>query len=136
MKINRAFFLILSVSVALIACEKGPGKGGTSKITGKIIVREYNRDFTIQKTPDYPGAKEDVFIIYGGDAVYGDKFETGYDGTYEFNYLREGSYTVYAYSKDSTKNYDLTSELIPVFKEVEVTNKDQTVEVPDIIILK
>lgn len=136
MKINKSIVFLLLISSVFVACEKGPGRGGTSTITGKVIVREYNRDFTIQKTPDYPGAKEDVFIIYGGDEVYGDKFETHYDGTYEFNYLREGSYTVYAFSKDSTKNYDLTSELIPVFREVEISGKNQTVEVPDIIILK
>jgi len=136
MKISRTIILALFVTIALVACEKEAGRGGTSKITGKVIIREYNRDFSVQKTPDYPGAKEDVFIIYGGDAVYGDKFETHYDGTYEFTYLREGSYTVYAYSKDSTNNYDLTSELIPVIREVEITGKDQTVEVPDIIVLK
>ena len=136
MKISRTIIFSLFVIIALGACEKDAGIGGTSTITGKVIIREYNRDFTIQKTPDYPGAKEDVYIIYGGDAVYGDKFETNYDGTYEFNYLREGSYTVYAYSKDSTKNYDLTSELIPVIREVEISGKNQTVEVPDIIVLK
>jgi hypothetical protein len=122
--------------VSFLACEKEAGKGGTSTIRGKVIIREYNKDFTIQKVPDYPAAKKDVFLIYGDDAVYGDKFETSYDGTYEFNYLREGNYTVFAYSKDSTKNYDLTSELIPVIREVEITGKNQTVEVPDMIILK
>ncbi len=136
MKTITTFFLVLLLGIGFIACEKDPGKGGTSTIRGKVIIREYNRDFTIQKTPDYPGAKEDVFIIYGDDAVYGDKFETNYDGIYEFNYLREGSYTVYAYSKDSTKNYDLTSEEIPVIRQVEITAKNQTVEVPDIIVLK
>ncbi len=136
MKTSTVFSLILFVCIGFMACEKGPGKGGTSKITGKVTIREYNRDFTIQKAEDYPGAKEDVFIIYGDDAVYGDKFETNYDGTYEFNYLREGSYTVYAYSKDSTKNYDLTSELIPVIRQVEITGKNQTVEVSEIIVLK
>lgn len=136
MKMNRTIILSLFIVMALVACEKEAGRGGTSKIKGKVIVREYNRDFTIQKVPDYPAAKEDVFIIYGGDEVYGDKFETHYDGTYEFDYLREGSYTVYAYSKDSTFDYDLTSQLVPVFQEVEITGKNQTVEAPDIIILK
>jgi hypothetical protein len=136
MKTITTFFLILFLGIGFTACEKDPGKGGTSTIRGKVIIREYNRDFTIQKVPDYPGAKEDVFIIYGDDAVYGDKFETDYNGVYEFNYLREGSYTVFAYSKDSTKNYDLTSEEIPVIRQVEITAKNQTVEVPDIIVLK
>lgn len=136
MKISITFFFIIFIGLGFLACEKDAGKGGTSKIRGKVIIREYNRDFTIQKTPDYAGAREDVFIIYGNNAVYGDKFEANYNGVYEFDYLREGSYTIFAYSKDSTKNYSATSELIPIIRQVEVTGKDQTVEVPDIIVLK
>ena len=68
--------------------------------------------------------------------VYGDKFEAHHDGTYEFNYLREGRYKVFAYSKDSTLNYDITSQEKAIIKEVEITGKDQLVEVPEIIILK
>ena len=123
------FIIVLLFS----ACEKGPGEGGTSTIKGKVIVREYNGDFTILRDV-YPGAKEDVYIIYGDDEVYGDKFETSYDGTYEFDYLTEGNYTVFAYSKDTTNR--ITSEKIAIIREVEITDKNQVVEVPDIIIAK
>lgn len=132
---SKIFFGLLILVLLTYACEKGPGRGGTSTIRGKIIVHEYNRDFSILRDT-YPGAKEDVYIIYGDDVVYGDKFEANHDGTYEFNYLREGHYTVFAYSKDSTLNYDITSQEIPVIEKVEITQKDQVVEVPDIIILK
>lgn len=132
---TKFFFGLLILMLLTYACEKEPGRGGTSTIHGKVIVHEYNKSFTNQPQI-YPGAKEDVYIVYGDDMVYGDRFETHYDGTYEFNYLREGNYKVYAYSKDSTLNYDLTSQEIPVIKEVEITGKDQVVEVPDIIILK
>lgn len=131
----KLFFGILALVLITYACEKDPGRGGTSTIRGKVIVHEYNKNFTIPRDT-FPGAKEDVYIIYGDDMVYGDRFEAHYDGTYEFNYLREGQYKVYAYSKDSTLNYDVTSQEIPVIKEVEITGKDQVVEVPDIIILK
>ena len=125
----------MAVMIVITSCEKSEGPGGTSTIRGKIIVREYNKDFTILRDT-YPGAGEDAFIIYGDDEVYGDKFEASYDGMYEFNYLRNGTYTIFAYSKDSTLNYDITSQEIPVFKTVEITEKNQVVEVPDIIILK
>ncbi len=130
-------FLGAALISALIftACEKGPGRGGSSTIRGKVTVIEYNRDFTIARDT-FPGAGEDVFIIYGDDVVYGDKFEAHYDGTYEFRYLRKGTYKVYAYSKDPTLNYDLTSAKIPIIETVEITGKDQVVEVPEIIILK
>jgi hypothetical protein len=128
--ISGIFFLL---AITLASCEKGPGTGGTSTIRGKVMVREYNGDFTILRD-EYPGAKEDVYLIYGDDFVYGDKFETNFDGSYEFDYLREGSYTVYAYSKDSTNL--ITAEVIAVIKQVEITAKEQIVVVPDIIILK
>ncbi len=121
------------IAFCFTACEKGPGEGGTSTIRGKVIIREYNGDFTIMRD-EYPGAKEDVYIIYGDDYVYGDKFETSYDGAYEFDYLLEGNYKVFAYSKDTTNL--ITDEQVAIVREVEITGKNQVVEVPDIIIAK
>jgi hypothetical protein len=125
-------FAILLI-LGLASCEKGPGEGGTSTIRGRVVVHDYNGDFTILRDT-FPAAKEDVYIIYGDDYVYGDKFETSYDGSYEFNYLQEGSYTVYAYSKDSTSL--IIAKIVAVMKQVEITGKNQIVEVPDIIILQ
>jgi len=124
---------LLFFSVLITACEKMPGEGGTSTIRGKVIVREFNDDFTDFRD-QYPGAKEDVYIIYGEDEVYGDKFETNYDGTYEFNYLTEGKYRVFAYTDDSIPPF--TNELIPVIREVEITGKNQVIEVTDIIVTR
>ena len=133
MKTKFVSGFLFMIALLFSACEKGPGEGGTSTIRGKVIIREYNGDFTILRDV-YPGAKEDVYIIYGDDYVYGDKFETNYDGNYEFDYLLEGSYKVFAYSKDT--NNLITSERIPIIREVEITDKNQVVEVPDIIIAK
>jgi hypothetical protein len=131
---TKVFILLALVSIVLFtACEQGSGEGGTSTIRGKVIIREYNADFTILRDT-YPAAKEDVYIIYGDEFVYGDRFETSFDGAYEFKYLREGSYTIFAYSDDSTNL--ITDEKIAITREVDITGKDQVVEVPDIIILK
>ena len=43
-------------------------------------------------------AKTDVFIIYGNEVYFGNDVETGADGMYQFEYLRPGDYTVFAYS--------------------------------------
>ncbi|MBA7712176.1 hypothetical protein ES703_121146 [subsurface metagenome] len=94
MKAKNFLLLILFGALVFTACEKGPGEGGTSTIRGKVIMYEYSRDLLICYDT-LPGAREDVYIIYGDDAVYGDRFETSWDGTYEFNYLREGHYTVF-----------------------------------------
>jgi hypothetical protein len=115
------------------SCEKEEGIGGTSSITGKVRVRQYNDNFTI-KVEEYYATDEDVFIIYGDDDVYGDKTSTSHDGTYRFDYLREGSYTIFAYSEDSAEFP--TQHEIPVMKNIEITGKNKEIVVDDIIILK
>ena len=128
----KKIFYLAVIVLGFVACEKEEGRGGTSTITGTVLVQEYNLDFTIMRD-EYPAQDVDVYVIYGNDEVYGDRFQTGYDGKYEFNYLQEGSYKIYVLSKDKTNL--LTDELIPVFEDVEITGKDQAVEVPDIIII-
>ena len=118
--------------VMATACEKEEGVGGTSTITGKVMVREYNGNFTYMIGEYYAG-DQDVYLIYGNDSVYSDKFTTSYDGTYRFEYLREGTYRVFAYSLDSAA-YPL-DKVTEVMKEVTITGKDQVVVVEDIIVL-
>jgi hypothetical protein len=133
---TRILFLFMFLSlISFTACDNGSGKGGTSTIRGKVWVREYNKDFTIQKTPDYPAQELRVYLIYGDDDVYSDDFRTDNNGEYEFKYLREGKYTVFVYSKDSTLDYNYTNQLKAISREVEITDKNQTVEVPDMLIL-
>lgn len=114
----------------LSSCEKEEGKGGNSTIYGKIYVKDYNSTFTVLQD-EYYAQDENVYIIYGDDKTYGDDVSTNYDGTYEFKYLRPGTYHIYVYSKDSTLQ---TLADIPIIVDVEITEKNQKVEVPDIVI--
>jgi len=127
--------LLLPVAVTaffLYSCKKEPGEGGNSSIYGKVYVKDYNATFT-DLQEEYYGPDIDVYIIYGDDKSYGDRVKTSYDGTYEFKYLRTGTYHVYAYSKDSTMQ---TTASIPVIKDVKITKKSQEVEVPEIVTFK
>lgn len=133
MKKIHNLILITAIIMGLNSCEKEAGIGGTSSITGKVVVRQYNSNFTTL-TEQYYATDEDVYIVYGDDPVYGDKTSTNYDGTYRFEYLREGNYTVYAYSEDSV-NYPSQHE-IPVIQKIEITKKNQEVTVKPIVILK
>lgn len=125
-------FLLLAL-IVLISCEKDEGTGGTSSITGKVVVRQYNSNFTVL-LEQYDATDEDVFIIYGDDVVYGDKTTTNHDGTFRFDYLREGNYTVFAYSEDSV-NYPTQRE-IPVMKQVSISGKNKDITIHPIVILK
>ncbi len=95
--INSLLALIM-VAILLPACNKGPGEGGTGTVQGLVkLVYHPDDDYTL--TPDtLIAAKTDVFIIYGDEAYFGDDTETNADGMYQFEYLRPGDYTVFAYS--------------------------------------
>jgi hypothetical protein len=135
MKKLRVHFILFAITLSMLAfsCEKQEGIGGTSTITGRVIIKQYNDNFTTLME-QYPATDEEVFVVYGDDPVYGDKTTTHYDGTFRFEYLREGNYTVFAYSEDSA--YYPTRHEIPVKKEVRISDKNQVVTVGDIIILK
>ncbi|HNQ68284.1 MAG TPA: hypothetical protein PKN32_07890 [Bacteroidales bacterium] len=127
----RILLIFVSVSVFLISCEKNSGEGGNATITGSVWVRNYNSTFT-SLLSEYAGVKEDVYIVYGDNVGYDDKVETDYLGYYRFNYLRKGKYTIYVFSEDST----MTSPdgKIAVIEEVEITENDQLLIVPQLLI--
>ncbi|MCD6366710.1 MAG: membrane lipoprotein lipid attachment site-containing protein, partial [Bacteroidales bacterium] len=112
----RKLFFLISIVFVFSGCSKTEGEGGLATIYGKVNVLDYNSDFTILKD-DYYAADEDVFIVYGDDSIYSDDFETDYTGTFRFQNLRKGTYTVYALSKDSTGTFE--SGYIPVKEKIE-----------------
>jgi len=127
--------ILIILSVFLWSCEKGAGEGGMAKISGKVIIEDYNIDFTILRDT-YPAQAYDVYIIYGDEPYYGDKIETNFDGYFEFNYLREGEYTIYTYSKDKTLDYNMTSKLTTIERKVTIASKKEEVVVDDMIVAK
>jgi hypothetical protein len=116
---------------AAAACTKEPGKGGTSTISGKVKVYDING---LGDTLDeYWAMDEDVFIIYGdNDETYDDKISCSYDGSYRFDYLTPGVYTLFAYSDCDTCN----DGRMVVKKTIEVLEKKTEYTVPDISIFK
>jgi len=123
---SKRVILSLFISIIFFSCDKSEGIGGTSTIKGKIQALEgsYN-PFTNQfdTTALYFASDENVYIIYGNDSsqVYDDDFETSWDGTYEFNFLRTGNYTLFAYSKCDT----CLSGTKPLFWRVEILNNNE-----------
>jgi hypothetical protein len=108
--------------IVLTSCEKEAGEGGNSSIKGYVHVTDYDA-FLINIQGEYPGADEEVYIIYGNDISYGERIRTGPDGVFEFKYLREGDYKVYVYSADTS-----LSGKIAVLKSVSISGKKQTVD--------
>ena len=103
---------LVAVALLLPSCNKGPGEGGTGTVQGFVkLVHHPDDDYTL--TPDtMVAAKTDVFIIYGDEAYFGDDAETGANGMYQFEYLRPGEYTVFAYSTLPTGEKVAVSETV------------------------
>lgn len=122
---------IFALFLGLAACNKAPGEGGTSSITGKIYRVETN---VLGDTLDeYYAADYDVYIMYGQeDSIYDDKFATSLDGSYEFKNLLPGSYTIFAYTR-----CDLCpGEETAVTRDVEITEKGTAINLDDIVVFK
>jgi hypothetical protein len=112
----------------LVTVETCDYDDGTSTITGKVYVLDYNaeRDTELAR---YFGADEDVFIVYGDDPFYFDNVKTYHDGTFQFNNLVKGTYTVYALSDPYTR------QLIPVSKTVTIDHDFQHIVIADSIVI-
>ena len=117
----------------MAACSKPPGKGGTSRIKGRVWIRDYNSTFTVLQQ-SFWAMEERVYIVYGDHDFYDDDIRTSYDGTFAFEELRPGTYTIFAYTDDST--FTVPGGQYAVLQTVEITDDGQTVEVPNFVLLK
>ncbi|MDR0801922.1 hypothetical protein [Fluviicola sp.] len=133
----------LSILSVLVACKKAEGAGGRASISGNIIV--YERLYInglCTDTVTYPGATENLYIIYGdGNTMYDDKIESSYDGSFKFKFLQPGNYTIFGYSKilhpgnNIPNNDDDYHTFEAVSKKVTVGKKENT-DIGTIILIK
>jgi len=128
----RTYILIFFLIVVFASCEKTAGPGGTSSIRGSVWVQNYTSDFKYM-TSEHWAEEEDVYIIYGNDSIYSDRTKTNYDGSYWFQFLHEGTYTIYVYTEDSS--FVSASGRIPIMREVTISDAGTDVIIPKITIL-
>lgn len=62
--------------------------------------------------------------------MYDEFVRTSFDGSFEFRYLRPGSYRVFVYSKDVSGSVSVPPTF-EVMQTVEITDKKQIIELPD-----
>lgn len=124
------YVLLCFLAIVICSCSKEAGVGGKATIQGKLYVLDYNLNGELKD--EYYGPDEDVFIVYGDAAFYGDKVKTHYDGTFQFPFLNEGSYQIYAYSRCDTCASEVEAKII----DVEITNGDDLIILDDLVINK
>lgn len=116
---------------ALGACTKVEGTGGAATVKGRVTVEEYNFLGTLLAT--YDAQDQKVFIIYGSDdTIVDDDVSTSYDGTFEFDFLRQGSYTAFVYS--DCRTCDSGDSTVKVTFEIDA--KKDVVDLGELIIHK
>lgn len=128
--LRTPFFTLLLSTLLLTfsACEKEEGEGGKALITGRVKTLEYSDAGNV--VGEYYKSEQRVYIIYGDGTAVDDDTRSSYDGSYRFEYLRKGNYTLYAISDCDTC---LSGERA-VFQSVTISERDQVFEVPDLVI--
>jgi hypothetical protein len=116
----KFYFILFILSLTFASCRNEEGEGGSSTVQGyvyKIIHSDNN--YSLQ-TDTVPASKEDIYVIYGDDEFYGDDEKTDVNGFYQFKYLREGNYKLFAYSSlpDGVKSAVSTSVRLGTHKTV------------------
>lgn len=125
------FTFISCFAILLAGCTKPEGEGGTSTIQGKVYAYNYNGSGIL--VDEYYQADEDVYIIYGeGDNFYDDDYTTSFDGSFRFQYLTKGTYTVFVYSDCDT----CPSGIEAISQTVEITSNNQDIILEDFEVRK
>jgi hypothetical protein len=130
---KNILLLIFSILVLSLSnsCKKVEGTGGGATIKGIIQEQKYNALGNI--IAEYPGSDQDVYLIYGtADQFYDEDVKTSYDGSFVFNYLQKGTYTVFVYEDDATK----PSGKNVIKQTFDITEKGQIIDLDTINIRK
>lgn len=133
MKYYSWLLTLVLVQLLFLGCSKDPGIGGNAKIKGKLIGKFYSDTQLTAFTGFSFLSDERVYLIYGNEKTqYDDDVRTTYDGTFEFKYLRPGKYVVFMYENC----YPCASLQKEKLFEVEITGKDQVVDLGEITLTK
>jgi hypothetical protein len=123
--ISSSTLVLIFMSIFFFSCKKGPGVGGRATIQGKIYTVNYNSTMTVAQDSGYLGGQK-VYIVFGDETAVGDNVDTDNNGSFEFQYLRKGSYKVFTYSKTFPNHLDSA-----VVQSTEITDRKQEVVLSD-----
>lgn len=119
-------YCLLSMSVLFfLSCVKEEGEGGLAKIRGKVFAYNLSSDGSIADSA-YVGEQK-MYISYGDHSFVDDEVRTSFDGSYQFNNLNKGNYTIFTYSY--CDKCPLNQKAIKM--NVLISEKKQTLELSD-----
>ena len=115
------YLLLLPIVTGLYSCEKQEGEGGLSSIKGRLIVKEYNNDYSVLQK-QHPAQNTDIYINYGTKDKIGDDMETNFNGSFRFSNLHPGDYTIWYETEDTASGTANTN--IVRKKEISLNKKE------------
>jgi hypothetical protein len=121
-KIIKISILFCMINFIVSSCKKGAGEGGKATITGKVYAYNYNS--TLKADSGFIGDYK-VYINYGDATGISNDVATDYAGTFNFNYLRKGKYTVWVYTKIDSVLYQIDSSIV---RTIEITKSSETID--------
>lgn len=122
--------VFIAFALSFSSCQK-EGEGGTATIKGKVYAKNY--DALGNLISEFYAPDEDVYIIYGsGSSFHDDRYTTTFDGSFRFQYLTKGEYTVFVYSDCDT----CASGLETVSQTIQITANGEDVVLDDLQIRK
>jgi hypothetical protein len=119
------YLLYLFLSLFLLSsCNKDEGLGGSSSLEGYVYEIKHGDDNYSFQADTFPALDQDVFIEFGDDLNPGDRIKSGREGYYRFDYLRKGTYTVYALSDFADGHKEAVAKTVKVSGDL---NKADTI---------
>tara|TARA_B100000795_G_scaffold57975_1_gene38483 strand:+ start:9161 stop:9934 length:774 start_codon:yes stop_codon:yes gene_type:complete len=118
------YLAIVLIAFAFMACKKEPGTGGKTTITGKLIGTYLCEDDGRTLAADIAVPDERVYISYGATGALDDDIRTAPDGSFKFEYLQPGKYSIIAYSECLT----CPTGKEEVIQEIEIPKKEDELE--------
>lgn len=123
------FSLFALLIVCLAACNKQAGPGGTSTIKGTVIIDSiYAEKSGVYYATDQRMGGLRVYLSYGDSLINQKDTRTNPDGTFFFDYLNKGTYTVYIIGD----NFWTTNNQMTASAKVEITDRKSTVTSSDL----
>ncbi len=135
MSILKSIIKLFVPIILLSGCNKPAGIGGRATVKGKVYQYDFDNSYHTVIGKGY-STGETVYISYGSNSSLSKNVKTSSDGSFEFLYLNKGHYKVYANSVDTSIKKSGNSTTIPVVREFDITSKNQTITLEDIIINK
>ena len=95
----RSVFFPLSACLLLFSssCSTEPGTGGTASISGKVFGYQVNM-FGTKLDSGYV-ADQRVYLAYGDHEFADEDTRTSFNGSFRFDKLKKGSYTIWVVSQ-------------------------------------